>query len=63
MGVIQLKKFIIKYLEDILIMSGLLIIVTATFLISSIFGMYVLGLILFSLGVYFSKYPLKERNK
>lgn len=47
-----------KYIEDILIFSGLAIIAFTTFLISKIAGLYVTGFILFGLGVYFSKYPL-----
>lgn len=49
-----------KYLEDILILSGLSIIVIATFLISKIAGLYVTGAVLFGLGVYFSKFPLRR---
>lgn len=59
----MLKKIITKYLEDILILSGLLIIIGATFLVSKIIGLYVTGVALFGLGVYFSKYPLKERDR
>lgn len=55
-----MKNLIIKYLEDILIISGLLIIITATFLLSKIIGLYITGIILFGLGVYFSKNPLKR---
>ena len=47
-----------KYLEDILILSGLAIIASTTFLISKIAGLYSTGIIFFGLGVYFSKYPL-----
>jgi len=52
---------IIKYMEDILILVGLFIIIVATFLISKIAGLYVTGVILFGLGIYFSKYPLYRR--
>lgn len=55
-----MKKFIVKYLEDILIISGLLIIMAATFLISKIIGLYITGAVLFGLGVYFSRNPLKR---
>lgn len=64
MGVKRIKeKFkkiflaVTKYIEDLLIFSGLALIVGATFLLSKIIGMYVLGFILFALGVFFSRYP------
>ncbi len=53
-------KILKKYLEDILILSGLIIIAATTFLISKIAGLYITGVILFCLGVYFSKYPLEK---
>lgn len=53
--------FIIKYLEDLLIISGLIVIIKATFLLSKIGGMYALGLVLLGLGAYFTKYPLQGR--
>ena len=56
----KLQDFIKKfpdYMEDILIFSGLLIIIMATFFISKIIGLYVLGGILVGLGVYFTRYP------
>lgn len=56
----KVKELIVKYLEDILILSGLTVIVIATFLLSGIAGMYAAGVALFGLGVYFSKYPLKK---
>jgi hypothetical protein len=59
MGAVM-KKIITKYLEDILIFSGLLIIIITTFLLSKIIGLYATGIILFGLGVYFSKYPVKR---
>ena len=55
-----MKNIMTKYMEDILILSGLLIIIIATFLISIIAGLYITGITLFGLGVYFSKYPLKR---
>lgn len=58
-----IKKCVTKYIEDILIFSGLLVIIIATFLVARIIGLYITGLILFGLGVYFSRNPLKERNK
>ncbi|WP_169798782.1 hypothetical protein [Clostridium tepidiprofundi] len=53
-------KFIKRYIEDILVLGGLTIIVLATFLLSKIAGLYATGVIMFGLGVYFSKYPLRR---
>lgn len=47
-----IKKFVCLTIEDILILSGLAVIVTATFLLSFIAGLYCLGGVLFGLGVY-----------
>lgn len=47
-----IKTFISLTIEDILILSGLAVIVTATFLLSFIAGLYCLGSALFGLGVY-----------
>lgn len=53
-------KFIKKYIEDMLVLSGLTIIVIATFLLSTIAGLYCLGGSLFGLGIYFTRYPFKK---
>lgn len=58
----KIIKLIKNYIEDILIISGLLTIIEATFLVSKIIGIYALGIVLLSLGIYFAKYP-KEVNK
>lgn len=50
-------KFIKNYIEDILIISGLTVMVGTTFFISKIAGFYTLGTVLLGLGVYFSKNP------
>jgi hypothetical protein len=50
-------KFIIKYIEDILILCGLAVIVATTFLLSTIAGLYILGVVLLGLGIYFAKNP------
>jgi hypothetical protein len=63
MELIKIKKiirFITDYLEDILIFSGLIAIIIATFLLSKIAGIYCLGGCLFGLGVYFTKFPTKR---
>lgn len=56
-----MKKLIKNYIEDILILSGLAVLVTTTFLFSKIAGLYSLGAVLFGLGVYFARYPIKRR--
>jgi Zn-dependent membrane protease YugP len=56
-----MKKFILNYIEDILILSGLAVIIATTFLLSKIAGLYSLGVILFGLGVYFARNPLEKR--
>jgi len=55
-----IKQFISDYLEDVLIFSGLSIMVIATFLLSKIAGMYCLGGVLLGLGAYFIKFPTKR---
>lgn len=60
---IQIKKYILKYIEDIFIMSGLILVVIATFLLSKIIGVYVLGVILFGIGIFLSRHPPKEVDK
>lgn len=60
---ILILKNILKYIEDILILSGLTLIVIATFLVSVIIGIYILGIILFGLGVFFSRHPPKEKER
>jgi hypothetical protein len=48
---------ILNYIEDILILGGLTIIVMATFLVSKVIGLYVLGTTMFGLGIFFSRHP------
>ena len=55
-----LKAFIAAYIEDILILSGLMIIIKATFLLSAIAGLYALGGILLLLGLYFARNPTER---
>lgn len=49
-----------KYLEDILIISGLAVIISATFILSETAGLYCLGGVLFGLGLWFAKHPPGE---
>ena len=60
---IQIKKYILKYIEDIFILSGLILIIIATFSLSKIIGMYVLGIVLFGIGIFLSRHPPKEVDK
>ena len=53
-------KFIGKYIEDILIVSGLFFIVAATFMLSVIAGLYCLGATLLGLGIWFAINPFKK---
>lgn len=46
-----------KYIEDICILGGLVVIAVTTFLLSDIAGLYTTGIILFGLGVYFTTHP------
>ena len=54
-------KLVSKYIEDILIFSGLTAIVSATFMLSVIAGVYCLGAAFLLVGVLLAKYP--ERSK
>ena len=54
------KVFLIKYMEDILIVSGLIFIIKATFLLSTIAGLYCLGVCLLALGIYFTVFPARK---
>jgi uncharacterized membrane protein AbrB (regulator of aidB expression) len=58
-----LLNFLSKWIEDILILSGLTFIVGTTFLLSKIAGGYMLGAVLIGMGVYFIKCPLKGSDK
>lgn len=51
-------KRIGKYLDDILILGGITAIVTATFLLHTIAGIYVLGAALLGLGIWFARHPI-----
>jgi len=53
-------KFLSKCIEDILIISGLGVIVGTTFFINRIAGCYALGVVLFGAGVYFAINPLRR---
>jgi len=48
-------KFIEKYGEDILILGGLAVVIFTTFLLSVIAGLYLLGIVMVALGVWFAR--------
>jgi len=49
-----------KYLEDILIISGLLVIAGTTFFIDIRAGSYVLGVELILMGIIFAKFTVRR---
>lgn len=51
-----------KYAEDILIALGLVAIITATFLLNTIAGVYTLGGCMLGLGIWFTKHPIKTKG-
>jgi len=55
-----LRSVISNYVEDILIISGLMIMIKATFLLSKIAGLYALGGVLLLLGLYFARNPTER---
>jgi len=57
-----MKKAIEYYIEDIFIISGLIVINVATFLLSFIAGLYVTGFSLFGIGIYLANYSMKGRK-
>lgn len=61
----QVPKFAAEwldsYLDDIFIFGGLACIVGATFLLSGIAGMYVLGFCLLLLGIFVATHPSEGR--
>jgi membrane-bound ClpP family serine protease len=50
-----------KYAEDFFIILGLVFIVAASFMISRIFGMYILGLVLLLVGLLMAIKPKGRR--
>lgn len=54
-------KWLNLYLDDILIFGGLACIVGATFLLSKIAGLYVLGVCLLLLGIFVATHPSEGR--
>ena len=58
----RIKDVFCNYLEDFLIIIGLIIISTMTLLFSIWLGMYAIGIIFIVLGIYFARNPLNRRE-
>ena len=58
----KIKDVFCNYLEDFLIIIGLIIISTMTLLFSIWLGIYVIGVIFIVLGIYFARNPLNRRE-
>lgn len=58
----KIHSTMLKYLEDVLIASGLCTIVGATFRINTTAGLFCLGGVLLALGIYFAVNPLERRQ-
>ena len=58
----KIKDMFYNYLEDFLIIIGLVIVATMTLLLSISIGIYVIGVIFIVLGIYFARNPLKRRE-
>ena len=54
-------KLIKNYIEDLLICSGLGLIILATFMLSTVAGIYAAGTILLGLGFWFTRHPPEKR--
>ena len=58
----KIKDIFYNYLEDFLIIIGLIIVSTMTLVLSIRIGIYVVGVIFIALGIYFARNPLKRRE-
>ena len=58
----KIKDVFYNYLEDFLIIIGLIIVSVMTLLLSVSIGIYVIGIIFIVLGIYFARNPLKRRE-
>ncbi|WP_256761416.1 DUF1056 family protein [Cohnella sp. WQ 127256] len=48
----NIKQTILNHVEDFFIVSGLIAIIAATFMINTIAGIYAIGVVLFGIGWY-----------
>lgn len=53
-------NFFLASLGDFFILAGLLTVIITTFQINTIIGSYLLGVVLFGMGIYFSIMPVKK---
>lgn len=53
----QILKIILNDAEDVLIIGGLICIAAATFQLSSVCGLYIVGAELLGLGIWFTVHP------
>jgi hypothetical protein len=51
------------HVEDVLILSGLAVVVGATFSWSRLAGWYATGTVLFGLGIWFARHPPGSRGR
>jgi len=58
---LKIKDSFLNHIEDFLILTGLILIILATFIVNLIAGIYVIGTVLLLLGIYFTKYTIKGR--
>lgn len=58
-----MRKFIYRYIEDILLIIGALIIIAATFLLSFVAALYVTGMFLLLAGVFFTRHPPNDGRR
>ncbi|ERN54320.1 hypothetical protein [Alkalihalophilus marmarensis] len=56
-------KILQNYIEDVLIILGMLLIVFATYLLSYVAAIYVLGAFLFALGIFFAYKPPTSKRR
>ena len=56
----KIKQFITNNIEELCIFGGCFFVLYATFLINYIAFLYVMGAMLFSLGVFLLKFPSKK---
>lgn len=57
----KIVQIVADYGEDILIFSGLVVIIVTTFFISKIAGGYATGAVLVGLGAYLARFPPKRK--
>jgi hypothetical protein len=57
---LHLGLLLASIMEDIFILSGLGFIIWATFLLSKIAGIYILGATLVIIGLYLARYPTRK---